>query len=121
MEIVFDVLTWCCLISGGFSCVVGGIGLLRLPDFYTRTHAAGITDTLGAGLIMIGLTFQAQEWLVAVKLVLVLVFLAFTSPTSSHALVRAAFTQGLQPWLPGPARLDKNLWDGERSSEYRAS
>lgn len=114
MEIVLHLLSWSCLLAGGFFCVVGGIGLLRLPDFYSRTHAAGLTDTLGAGLILIGLTLQSLEyhWLVVVKLLLILVFLFFTSPTASHALVRAAFTRGLEPELHGQ-EFDEKLLEGE--------
>ena len=75
---------------------VGGIGTLRLPDLYTRTHAASITDTLGAGLILLGLALQAGIGLVAVKLVMVYAFMLLTGPAASHALVKAAYAQGLK-------------------------
>jgi multicomponent Na+:H+ antiporter subunit G len=79
--------------------VVGGVGVLRMPDFFTRLHAAGITDTLAAGLVLIGLMFQGGFSQVTIKLVLILIFLLFTSPTSSHALAKAALADGLQPLL----------------------
>ena len=98
MDAVLDILSWICLAGGGFFIIVGGIGLIRLPDFYTRVHATGITDTLGAMLIMIGLMLQAGWGLITVKLALVLVFLMLTSPTSGHALSKAAWLRGLKPW-----------------------
>jgi len=117
MIYVLDILTWACLLIGGFFCVVGGLGLLRLPDFYSRTHAGGLTDTLGAGMILLGLmlqTFTADgwHWMAFVKLLGILVFLFFTSPTSGHALARAAFSHGLRPQLSGEA-FDESLMDGE--------
>ena len=83
MDLVLDVASWAFLMAGSLFCITGGIGMLRLPDFYTRCHAAGITDTLGAGLILIGLGFQGGLTQVTVKLLLILVFLALTSPTST--------------------------------------
>ena len=111
------------LIAGGFFLVTGGIGLHRLPDFYSRTHAGGLTDTLGAGLTLLGLVFRAvaeqpADWgLVVVKLLLILVFLFFTSPGSGYALVRAAFTQGHKPRLAAGQVLDERLWEGELVGE----
>ena len=78
-----DILSWACLLGGSVFAMIGGIGILRFPDFYTRLHAAGITDTLGAGLILIGLMFQGGLSLVTVKLVMILFFLLLTSPTSA--------------------------------------
>ena len=99
MQMALDVASWLFLLTGSFFAVVGGIGLLRLPDFYARIHGGGITDTLGAGLILIGLTFQAGDWLVVFKLVMVLFFLMLTSPTSAHALAKSAMARGLRPQL----------------------
>lgn len=87
---MLDVASWVLLSLGGIFSIIGGIGILRLPDFYTRMHAAGITDTMGAGCILVGLMFQAPGWLVVVKLTMVLFFLLLTSPTSGHALARSA-------------------------------
>ncbi len=97
MATVIELLTWGCLLAGGFFAVVGGIGLLRLPDFYARMHGAGITDTLGAGLVLAGLMLHAGATLVTVKLLMILFLLWITSPTSGHALARAALAQGLEP------------------------
>ena len=95
MEIARDVGIWFCLVAGSVFCVIGGIGVVRMPDFYTRTHAASITDTLGATLILLGLGIEAGFNLISVKLGIVLVFLYLTSPTAAHALVKAAYSRGL--------------------------
>jgi len=95
-------LSFSCLLAGSFFAVVGGIGIVRLPDFFSRLHGGGITDTLGAGLVMLGLMFlaiQAGYWLVTVKLMMILFFLLITSPTSCHALAQAAVNQGVEPQL----------------------
>jgi multicomponent Na+:H+ antiporter subunit G len=89
-----------CLL-GAILCVVGTIGILRFPDFYTRLHAASITDTSGAGLVLLGMALMAPNWLVLVKLFCMLGFLVLTSATGSHALANAAHTAGLQPKI-GP-------------------
>lgn len=85
-----DVVSWVLLSGGALFCVLGGLGIVRFPDFYTRVHAAGLTDTLGAGLMISGLVFQAGLSQVTIKLALVMLFLIITSPTASHALVKAA-------------------------------
>jgi len=99
MTVVLDILSWICLLAGSGFAIIAGIGLLRLPDFFTRMHAAGIGDTLGAGLILLGLMLQAGLTLNLVKLVLILVFIFFTSPTSTHAVAKAALHGGLKPLL----------------------
>jgi multicomponent Na+:H+ antiporter subunit G len=96
---VLDLLSWVCLIVGGFFCVVGALGLLRMPDFYTRVHAASVVDTLGAGFILLGLLLQAGLTLVGAKLAMLGLMLLFASPTATHALVRAALYRGLAPQL----------------------
>jgi len=94
-----DWLSWICLVAGGFFCIVGAVGLIRMPDFYTRMHAASVIDTLGAGLILLGLLLQAGLTLVGVKLLMVALLIFFASPTATHALARAAMLRGLQPAL----------------------
>ena len=99
MEQVFDILSWVCLIVGSVFCVIGGIGLIRLPDFYSRMHGGGITDTLGVGLVLIGLMFQGGGALVTIKLVAILLIALLASPTSTHAVAKAAYKSGLMPHL----------------------
>ncbi len=99
MMIWIDVLSWFCLVAGGFFCMVGAAGMLRMPDFYTRMHAASVTETLGAGLVLLGLLLQAGFSLVSVKLLMVALLIYFASPTATHALARAAMVRGLKPLL----------------------
>jgi multicomponent Na+:H+ antiporter subunit G len=99
MTNLIDGLSWFCLLAGGFFCIVGSLGLLRMPDFYTRMHAASVIDTLGAGLILAGLMMQAGLTLVTVKLLMVGLLLFFASPTATHAIARAAMGRGLKPLL----------------------
>ena len=96
MTVFLDGASWVLLVVGSLFCLVGGFGILRLPDFYSRMHAAGITDTMGAGLVLLGLMLQGGLTHVTVKLVLVLVFLILTSPTAAHALVKAAYAEGVK-------------------------
>lgn len=99
MAVALDVLSWVLLVCGGLFCVLGALGLLRMPDFYTRMHAASVVDTLGAGLLLAGMLLQAGLTLVSVKLVMIGLLLFFTSPTATHALGRAALTRGVEPLL----------------------
>jgi len=94
---LIDIASAVLLLTGGSFGILGGLGLLRFPDFYTRLHAAGVTDTLCALLIVVGLALQSGFSLLTVKLALILLFLLFTAPTASHALARAAMTDGLEP------------------------
>ena len=96
---IFDILSWIFLLAGGALGIVGGIGIHTFPDFYNRLHAVGITDTLSAMLILLGLGLQAGWSIAAFKLALIFVFLFFTSPTASHALANAALHSGLKPQL----------------------
>ena len=99
IELVLDLISAGLLAAGSIFVLIGGFGLIRLPDFYTRLHAAGITDTLGAELILLGLMFQAGLSLVTVKLILISLFIFFTSPTATHAVANAARVMGLKPML----------------------
>jgi len=99
MDIVILVSSSLCLFIGSFLCVSGGIGILRFPDFYTRMHAVGVTDTLGAGMILIGLMILSPDFLVFTKLMIVLLLTLLIGPTTSHVLAKAAFHNGLKPAL----------------------
>lgn len=101
MSVAIDLVSWFCLVVGGFFAMVGGLGLLRMPDFFTRMHAASVTDTLGAGLLLLGLILQAGLTLAAVKLAILGLLILFTSPVATHALAKAAFARGLKPVLGG--------------------
>ena len=98
---VLDFLSGVLLAGGSVFILIGAIGLVRLPDFYTRMHGAGIVDTLGAGLFIAGLMLQGGLTLTTVKLLLMFVFIMFASPTSSYALANAALSQGVEPQIDG--------------------
>jgi multicomponent Na+:H+ antiporter subunit G len=97
-----DIATAVLLALGGFFCVVGAIGLLRMPDFFTRTHAASLIETLGAGLILAGLALQAGFTFALLKLVILGLMILFASPTATHALAKAARERGVE------ARIDED-------------
>ena len=97
--IALEIASWFFLIAGAFFSIVSGIGIIRLPEFFSRMHGGGITDTMGAGLILIGLLCLAGPTLVAAKLVAILFFLTITSPSSCHALAHSALTHGGKPEL----------------------
>lgn len=92
------------LVGASFICVglafvlIGGIGAIRLPDFYTRSHALSVMDTLGTLLILGGMTLVEGFSQTSVKLVLLLSFIHVANPTITHILVRAALRSGLKPW-----------------------
>lgn len=108
---ILDVLGAICLLSGTFICIVGGIGILRMPSFFARAHAASVPDTLGAGLALLGMIFfaisgswadpsyQVYTWdlkaLIVVKLVFIGAFIMISSPIAGHALAKAAYREGL--------------------------
>ncbi|HUT48972.1 MAG TPA: monovalent cation/H(+) antiporter subunit G [Alphaproteobacteria bacterium] len=99
MALAADIVSWTLMGAGALFLLIAGVGILRLPDVFTRMHAAGIGDTLGAGLILAGLMFQSGFSLVTVKLVFVLILLFVTSPTATHALAKAALTGNVKPLL----------------------
>ena len=92
-----DILSWILLSAGGVFVLIGGIGVIRLPDLYARMHAASLTDTMGTILILSGLMLQSGLSLATVKLATILVFLLLTGPTASYALANTAFLAGLKP------------------------
>jgi multicomponent Na+:H+ antiporter subunit G len=98
VSLIIDIMSWALLAGGSFFVLTGSIGLLRMPDFFSRTHPAGLIDILGASLIIGGLILQSGFTQVTIKLVLILVLLFLTSPTATHALAQAALASGLKPW-----------------------
>ena len=111
MALALDLISWAFLLAGSFFAITGAVGVIRMPDVFTRLHASGVTDTGGAGLILIGLMFQGGLTLVTVRLALILGFLWFSSPVSTYALARAALAGGEEPYwaddldLPPTARI----------------
>ena len=111
IALLVDVISWACITVGAVFAIIGAVGILRLPDVFSRMHGAGIIDTLGAGLILVGLMFQAGFSLITVKLILIVVFVLYTSPTTTHALARAALNGGVNPLI------ERKESDGDELSE----
>lgn len=101
MSAVLDIASWVLILAGGAFCLVGALGILRMPDFYTRVHAASVSETLGVGLMLLGLMIEAGFTLVSVKLAIIGMLVFFTSPAATNALAKAAMTRGIEP-LTGP-------------------
>ena len=112
MSLVLDVISLVLLVRGSFFCITAGLGLIRMPDLFTRAHSASILDTMGSGLILLGLALQAPDYLVAVKLFFIFFFLLVTSLAAIHALAQAVNVVGIDPKLANIVkRLDKNKPD----------
>ncbi len=94
MGMLVDLVSWVLLLIGGFFVVVGGVGVLRMPELYTRMHASGVTDSIAPILVLTGLMFQGGFSLISLKLVAILVFLLLTGPTATNALASAALLAG---------------------------
>ncbi|MEM9098132.1 MAG: monovalent cation/H(+) antiporter subunit G [Pseudomonadota bacterium] len=98
-DMLLDLASLVCLSLGGFFFLVGAIGLNRMPDMFTRMHATSVGDTMGFGLIILGMCLQAGMTLVTVKLIFILLVVLFTGAVGSHALARAALHDGEKPIL----------------------
>lgn len=116
MDTVIHVMSWLCLAGGGVFCIIGAIGLIRMPDFFTRMHAASVIETLGAGLLLLGLMLQAGLTLVSAKLLVIGLLIFFTSPTATHALVKAALARGLSPESTSTPSTSTRTHGGEPSN-----
>ena len=97
IELLRDVVGGLFVLAGGFFVLTGAIGILRMPELFTRIHAASLIDTTGVGLILIGLMVYGGFSLVTVKLVFLLLFLLFMGPVATHALAAAALQSGAKP------------------------
>jgi multicomponent Na+:H+ antiporter subunit G len=96
---IIDIASWVLILAGSFFTLVGAIGLVRMPDVFTRMHAASVTDTLGAGLLVVGLMLQAGFTLITLKLLFILALFFFVGPVVTHALAQAALHVGVEPIL----------------------
>lgn len=101
LYLIRDIVSWALMIAGGIAVVSGAIGLVRFPDFFSRLHAAGVTDTGGAELIILGMMLQSPSWLHVAKLGFIGIFLFLTSPVATHAIAHAAWMTGFKP-MQGP-------------------
>ncbi|MDQ2092164.1 monovalent cation/H(+) antiporter subunit G [Marimonas arenosa] len=95
--LIQEVLSWVLVVSGAFFALVGAFGTWRLPDFWSRLHAASVTDSAGMILLIAGMCLQSGLTLVTVKLIVIGIFLFITGPTATHAVANAALVSGLRP------------------------
>jgi multicomponent Na+:H+ antiporter subunit G len=107
--VVVNVIVVAFFAAGVFFALVGAIGLLRFPDFYTRLHATGKCDTLGAGLVILGAMIYhfvqyPEAALVIAKLAFLVFFVFIANPTATHAIMKAAHKTGVKPWRLGEER-----------------
>jgi len=99
IAILLDAASWVLILSGSFFVVVSAIGLIRMPELFTRMHAASVSDTLGAGLLLAGMMLQIEFGLTTLKLAFIFVLILFTSPVVTHALAQAALHEKILPSL----------------------
>jgi multicomponent Na+:H+ antiporter subunit G len=97
MTAILELLSGLCLFFGGVLCVTGGVGLLRMPDFFSRVHASGVTETLATPLLLSGLLLQMEWSLDMVKVVMILILVLATNPTATHAMAKATLHGGQRP------------------------
>jgi multicomponent Na+:H+ antiporter subunit G len=86
------------IVAGLFFLIVAAIGVIRLPDMYSRSHAVSLTDSLGAFLMLVGIALHEGLSINMLKILVVLVLLYILNPVIAHATVRAALRSGLKPW-----------------------
>ena len=94
MSALLDTASWVCLASGGLFCVIGAIGLMRMPDFYTRMHAASKAGTVGSGLMLIAAGLHSLELATFTRAVAGFIFFILTAPIAAHLVARAAHQAG---------------------------
>jgi multicomponent Na+:H+ antiporter subunit G len=99
MTLAVELASWALILLGSFFTVVGSFGLVRMPEVFTRMHAASVTDTLGVGFLILGMSLQAGFGLVTLKLVFLLALFFFTGPVVTHALAQACLHEGIKPLL----------------------
>lgn len=97
LALIIEILSWASIVTGSFLMVVSGIGLLRFPDFWSRTHAASVGDSGGMILLILGMCLQSGLTLITVKLIIMGMFLIITGPTATHAVANAALVTGWRP------------------------
>ena len=92
-----DILSIIFIVAGLFFLIVAAIGIVRLPDVFSRSHAVSLTDSLGAFLMLVGIALHEGLSTNTLKILVVLALLYILNPVISHATVRAALRSGLKP------------------------
>ncbi len=113
---VLELASWVLMAAGGLFTMIGALGLVRMPELFTRMHAASVIDTLGAGLMLLGMMLAAGLSLVSLKLLFILGLLVFTGPVVTHALARAALHENIRPLLADDRRGVSRAEDGRGAS-----
>lgn len=108
MSMMITILSGGCIGIGVIALIIGSLGLIRLPDLYSRTHAVGMMDTAGVGFIILGLIIHEGLTLISFKLALIGIFLFFTSPIATHAVAQVAYRSGVKPLLDDDTNADKD-------------
>jgi multicomponent Na+:H+ antiporter subunit G len=117
--VILEVVSWALILAGSFFTVVGALGLVRMPDVFTRMHAASVTDTLGVGFLIAGMCLQAGFSLITLKLLFVMALFLFTLPVVTHALAQACLHEKVEPILAEDRRVlhqprNSNLEEGRQ-------
>ena len=99
MTLAIEIASWVSILFGSFFALVGALGLVRMPDVFTRMHAAGVTDTAGVGLLILGMILQAGLSLTTLKLFVLLALFLFTGPVVTHALAQTCLHENVNPLL----------------------
>lgn len=100
-----DIISTVLMVGGAFFMLTGALGLLRLPDFYTRLHATGKCDTLGEVLIIVGCMVYQGWSFITIKLFFLMLFIFIANPVATHAIMKAAYVTGVKPWKKGDERM----------------
>ena len=93
---MLQIIAWVSILLGSVLVIIGALGSLRFPDFWSRLHAASVTDSGGVILLLVGMGIHSGFNLITFKLFLIGIFLFITGPTSSHAVANAALVSGIK-------------------------
>jgi multicomponent Na+:H+ antiporter subunit G len=112
LTIVVDIASWICILLGSFFTLVGAFGLVRMPEVFTRMHAASVIETLGVGFLILGMCLQVGFTLITAKLIFLMLLFLFTAPVVTHALAQACLYEGIKPLLAEDRRSERDIDKG---------
>jgi multicomponent Na+:H+ antiporter subunit G len=114
VTLLVDIASGALILLGSFFVVAGALGLLRMPEVFTRMHAASVIDSLGAGLLILGMILQVGFGLVTFKLIVLMALFFFTVPVVTHALAQACLHEGINPLLAEDRRPQPKASEGRQ-------
>jgi multicomponent Na+:H+ antiporter subunit G len=117
MMLFVEIASWALILLGSFFTIVGALGLVRMPEVFTRMHAASVTDTVGVGFLIFGMSVQAGLSLVTLKLLFLLLLFVFTVPVVTHALAQACLHEGVKPALAHDRRCCDSSTDSDKGRQ----